>query len=56
MLVNASPWGLHERLWPIKCIIFLGLFGISLYSAASAELLAEVELFKTSIVLKFARE
>jgi NosR/NirI family nitrous oxide reductase transcriptional regulator len=21
------PWGLHERLWPIKYIIFLGLFG-----------------------------
>jgi hypothetical protein len=38
---------------PIKRIIFL--FGISLYSTASAELLAEVELFKTSIVLKFAR-
>ena len=37
-------------------IIFLGLFGISLYSTASAELLAEVEPFKTSIVLKFARE
>ena len=26
------PWGLHERLWPIKYIIFLGLFGLSLYS------------------------
>ena len=38
------PWGLHERLWPIKYIIFLGLFGISLYSTAFAELLAEVEL------------
>ena len=23
------PWGLHERLWPIKYIIFLVLFGLS---------------------------
>ena len=37
------PWGLHERLWPIKYIIFLGLFGMSLYSTAFAEELAEVE-------------
>ncbi len=50
------PWGLHERLWPIKYIIFLGLFGMSLYSTAFAEQLAEVEPFKTTIVLKFARE
>jgi len=50
------PWGLHERLWPIKYIIFLGLFGMSLYSTAFAEQLAEVEPFKTAIVLKFARE
>src|SRR5436190_16889961 len=44
------PWGLHERLWPIKYIIFLGLFGMSLYSTAFAEQLAEVEPFKTAIV------
>lgn len=50
------PWGLHERLWPIKYIIFLGLFGLSLYSIAFAERLAEVEPFKTAIVLKFVRE
>lgn len=50
------PWGLHERLWPLKYIIFLGLFGMSLYSTAFAEQLAEVEPFKTAIVLKFARE
>ena len=30
------PWGLHERLWPVKYIIFLGLFGLSLYSVALA--------------------
>ena len=50
------PWGLHERLWPIKYIIFLGLFGLSLYSLALAEVLAEVEPFKTSIILKFSRD
>lgn len=50
------PWGLHERLWPIKYIIFLGLFGLSLYSVALAEIFAEVEPFKTAIILKFARE
>ena len=50
------PWGLHERLWPIKYIIFLGLFGLSLYSVALAEMFSEVEPFKTAIILKFARE
>ena len=50
------PWGLHERLWPVKYMIFLGLFGTSLYSVALAEQLAEVEPFKTAIVLKFVRD
>lgn len=50
------PWALHERLWPIKYVIFLSLFGISLYSVAEAETFAEVEPFKTAIVLKFMRE
>ncbi|MFA7430442.1 MAG: 4Fe-4S binding protein [Rhodospirillaceae bacterium] len=50
------PWGLHERLWAIKYLIFLGLFGLSVYSLAWAERLAEVEPFKTAIILKFARE
>ncbi|WP_245263413.1 NosR/NirI family protein [Azorhizobium doebereinerae] len=50
------PWGLHERLWPIKYILFIGLFGLSLYSVALTETLAEVEPFKTAIILKFARE
>ncbi|MGZ5933744.1 MAG: 4Fe-4S binding protein [Rhizomicrobium sp.] len=49
------PWGLHERLWPIKYIIFLVLFGLSLYSVSLAETFAEVEPFKTAIILKFAR-
>ncbi|MCC2652540.1 MAG: 4Fe-4S binding protein, partial [Microvirga sp.] len=45
------PWGLHERLWPIKYVIFLGLFGLSFYSVALAEVFAEVEPFKTAIIL-----
>ena len=50
------PWGLHERLWPVKYALFLGLFGISLASIPLAETFAEVEPFKTAIVLKFVRE
>lgn len=50
------PWGLHERLWPIKYIIFLGLFGLSLISLPLSESYAEVEPFKTAIILKFQRE
>jgi len=49
------PWGLNERLWPIKYMIFLGLFGVSLGSIEQAEHLAEVEPFKTAIILKFVR-
>ncbi len=49
------PWGLHERLWPVKYMIFLALFGISLMSIEQAEHYAEVEPFKTAIVLKFVR-
>ena len=52
----AVPFGLHQRLWPIKYIIFLGLFGVSLYSLSFAEEAAEVEPFKTAIVLRFMRE
>jgi NosR/NirI family nitrous oxide reductase transcriptional regulator len=50
------PWALHERLWPIKYIIFLALFGVSLHSLSLAEQMAEVEPFKTAIVLNFVRE
>lgn len=49
------PWGLHERLWPVKYMVFLGLFGASLMSIEQAEHLAEVEPFKTAIILKFVR-
>ncbi len=50
------PFTLHEKLWAIKYIIFLGLFGISLESLSHAELLSEVEPFKTVITLGFKRE
>ena len=50
------PFGLHQRLWPIKYMIFLVLFGLSLYSLATAEVAAEVEPFKTAIILHFVRD
>ncbi|MEN1941890.1 4Fe-4S binding protein [Luteimonas sp. MJ174] len=50
------PWAIHQRMWPIKYIIFLALFGVSLGSLAFAEKLAEIEPFKTAIVLRFMRE
>ena len=50
------PFTLHERLWPIKYMIFLGLFGLSLASIGMAEHYAEVEPFKTAIILKFMRD
>ncbi len=49
------PFGLHERLWPIKFVLFLGLFALSLGPMAWALELAEVEPFKTAIVLRFDR-
>ena len=52
----AVPFGVHQRLWPIKYIIFLGLFGLSLYDLSLSEQGAEVEPFKTAIVLRFMRE
>ena len=50
------PAAVHERLWAIKYIIMLGLFGVSLQSLSQAELLAEVEPFKTAFSLHFHRE
>ena len=50
------PWGLHERLTVIKYVMFLGIFGVSLYSLSLAEELAEVEPFKTAIILNFVRD
>ena len=50
------PFAVHERLWAIKYIILLALFGISLESMMLAEKAAEVEPFKTAITLKFDRQ
>lgn len=51
----TMPWGLHERLWALKYVLFLGLLGASVYSFEAVEYLAEIEPFKTSIILKFQR-
>ncbi len=50
------PFAWHERLWALKYILFLGLFGVSLGNMALAEQLAEVEPFKTVVLLHFMRE
>ena len=50
------PYAIHERLWAVKYIILLALFGLSLESLSLAERYAEVEPFKTTIMLKFQRE
>lgn len=50
------PWAVHERLWAIKYLILLALFGLSMESLATAEQFAEVEPFKTTFILRFDRE
>jgi len=50
------PQIVHDRLWGIKYIILMMLFGVSLHSIGSAERYAEIEPFKTAITLRFARE
>ncbi|MFI7799200.1 putative electron transport protein YccM [Pseudomonas sp. DD1] len=50
------PFAVHERVWAIKYLILLGLFGLSLESMATAERFAEVEPFKTAITLHFDRQ
>ncbi|MBK1782189.1 regulatory protein NosR [Advenella sp. WQ 585] len=49
------PHGVHSRMAAIKYVIFVVLFGFSLYELSLAEQLAEVEPFKTAIILKFIR-
>ncbi|MGB6242606.1 MAG: 4Fe-4S binding protein [Castellaniella sp.] len=48
--------GVNTRLAGLKYIIFLILFGISLYELGLAEKFAEIEPFKTAIILKFIRD
>lgn len=52
----SVPFYMHERLWALKYLLFLGLFGVSLGNMAFAEQLAEIEPFKTTVLLHFARE
>jgi len=49
------PFGVHQRLVAVKYVVFLVLFGVSLSALATAEQAAEVEPFKTAIVLYFDR-
>ncbi len=49
------PFALHERLWPIKYIVFLAIFAVFLGDLTLALKAAEVEPFKTAIVLRFDR-
>ena len=51
----SIPFAVHQRLVTFKYIIFLVLFGISLGALGTAERLAEVEPFKTAIILHFVR-
>jgi NosR/NirI family nitrous oxide reductase transcriptional regulator len=50
------PQMVHERLWALKYLLLIVLFGVSLQSLTQAERLAEVEPFKTAFTLNFARE
>ena len=57
---NVRQWEfpevVHERLWALKYVILLLLFGISLQSLETAERYAEIEPFKTAMTLRFQRE
>ncbi len=50
------PDVVHERLWAVKYVVLLVLFGISLQSMGEAVRFAEVEPFKTAVTLRFDRE
>lgn len=50
------PFGLHERLWMIKYVVFLAILAISLNSIMAAFAAAEIEPFKTAITMKFMRD
>lgn len=52
----TMPHLLHTRLSALKYVIFFGLLAVSLYDLGLAEYLAEIEPFKTAIILKFMRE
>jgi polyferredoxin len=50
------PDVVHERLWALKYIILLALFGMSMQSLATAERYAEIEPFKTAFAMRFDRQ
>ncbi|MDH5435835.1 MAG: NosR/NirI family protein, partial [Gammaproteobacteria bacterium] len=50
------PYMVHERLWALKYVILIMLFGLSLQSVNLAEQYAEIEPFKTVYLLQFNRE
>lgn len=50
------PFAVNQRLWAVKYLILFALFGVSLYSLALSEKLAEVEPFKTVFLLHFMRD
>lgn len=50
------PDVVHERLWAVKYLVLIVLFGLSLQSLGEAVRYAEVEPFKTAVTLRFNRE
>lgn len=50
------PDVVHERLWAVKYVILVVLFGVSLQSLTDAARYAEVEPFKTVFALRLDRE
>ncbi len=50
------PEVVHERMWALKYVVLIVLFGISLQSLGDAERYAEIEPFKTTFALRFHRE
>ncbi len=50
------PEVVHERLWAVKYVILIILFGVSLQSLTQSHVLAEVEPFKTTFAMRFQRE
>ena len=50
------PAVVHERLTALKYVIFVALFGLSLQSIGYAAKAAEVEPFKTAIIMHFMRD
>ncbi|CAK0763066.1 NosR/NirI family transcriptional regulator, nitrous oxide reductase regulator [Gammaproteobacteria bacterium] len=51
----SLPAAIHERLWALKYVLFLGLLGLSLDPATGVERYLEIEPFKTVFVLHFLR-